>query len=309
MFQRRIVRGRLLAPDRERWDGLHIFVRSAWRTDSARISSTGEFSVPLSDVTTDSADLLVRRANAKAPAYHTARIGVRMPNASVLTAIVLIPTQWTIRIGTHAGTTIRISPRAVTARGLDRSRFARFHRANENSPWKSVGWRAADFPLALAFARDSAGPQISPADSAALWRAVRLLEADLGAIYFRPAMLYEVIERDARVMVRIEPELHANGVTSVAWGPLSNLHGVELAFRSVRHLHDAGISMHELLHTLGFGHTSSWYSLMRASERRAARATPEDVAYVQMLLRLRQLEATSGVLHGLMAATAGVTEP
>ncbi len=307
-LQRKIVRGRFLAPDRERWDGFRVFVRSAWRTDSAQISPIGEFSVALSDVTADSADLIVR-ATAKAPAYHTARIGVDARGSGLNAAIVLVPTHWTINAGTYTGTTVRITPRAVTTRGSDRSRFARFHRVDGNATWKSVGWRATDFPLALVFARDSTGPPVAPDDSAAFWRAVHLLETDLGAEFFRPAMLYEVIELDARVMVRIDPELHANGVTSVAWGPRANLYGVEVAFRSVMHLHDRGIVMHELLHALGFGHTSAWSSLMRASARHAARATPEDVAYVQMLLRLRHVESASGALHGLMAATSAEQEP
>ncbi|MGI9077816.1 MAG: hypothetical protein ACR2G6_10915 [Gemmatimonadaceae bacterium] len=305
-LQRKIVRGRLLAPDRERWDGFHILVRSAWRIDSARISPIGDFSVALSDVTADSADLLVRGAT-RASAYHTVRIGLETRGANAAT--VLVPTHWTINAGTYTGTTVRISARAVTSRGLDRSRFARFHRADDNAQWKSVGWRAMDLPLSLVFARDSAGPVVAPRDSAAFWRAVRLLEVDLGSEFFRPAMLYEVVESDSRVVVRIDPELHANGVTSVAWGPRANLYGVEVAFQSVRQMHDRAIAMHELLHTLGFGHTSSWYSIMRAGARRAARATAEDVAYVQMLFRLRQIETTSGALHGLMAAIMAHQEP
>ncbi|MBA3560508.1 MAG: hypothetical protein H0W30_18145 [Gemmatimonadaceae bacterium] len=307
-LQRKVVRGRLLAPDRERWDGFQIFIRSAWRTDSGSLSSAGEFAVGLSDVTADSVDLIVR-STSRVPAYHSVRIGTEARDPEFNAAILLVPTLWTITTGNYAGIAIRISARAPIVRGADHSRFARFHRANGSARWKSVGWRPADIPLALVFARDSMGPAIAPADSAAFWRSVRLLEADLGAKFFHPAMSYEVIENDAKVIVRIDPELHANGVTSVGWGPRANLQGVEMAFRSVRHLHDRAIVMHELLHTLGFGHTSAWNSLMRASTRRAARATPEDVAYVQMLLSLRQIEVTSGALHGLIAATASQQEP
>jgi len=307
-LQRKVVRGRLLAPDRERWDRFQIFIRSAWRTDSARVSSTGEFMVTLSDMTADSADLVVCETGST-PAYHAARIGLETLDAGINPGILLVPTLWTITAGNYAGIPVRISARAAVARGPDHSRFARFHRDDGNSRWKSVGWRAADLPLALVFASDSTLPAIAAADSAAFWRSVRLLEADLGAELFRPAMSYEVIESDARVMVRIDPELHANGVTSVGWGPRANLLGVEVAFRSVRHLHDRAIALHELVHALGFGHTSGWHSLMRASTHRAARLTPEDVAYVQMLMRLRQIEMTSGALHGLMAATESQQRP
>jgi hypothetical protein len=67
--------------------------------------------------------------------------------------------------------------------------------------------------------------------------------------------------------------------------------------------------VHELLHTLGFGHTCAWKSVLadvrRCPYMRADAATPEDVAYVQVASRVRDLERAARGRRGMQAALAG----
>jgi hypothetical protein len=52
-------------------------------------------------------------------------------------------------------------------------------------------------------------------------------------------------------------------------------------------MHSSHIVSHEMMHALGFGHTSQWNSIMNSGYGAPASLTVEDVAYAQYAFELR----------------------
>ena len=113
------------------------------------------------------------------------------------------------------------------------------------------------------------------------------------------------------VLVLVDPAVRAAALTTVLSrsgvleygtmrfqraGPLTNGPGWHLV-------------SHELMHALGAGHTCQWKSVsadvIRCPELREEMPTPHDVAYVQVLYRVRDLQRATGARWGLDAALEG----
>src|SRR6185436_9846989 len=71
-----------------------------------------------------------------------------------------------------------------------------------------------------------------------------------------------------------------------------------------------GLVAHELMHTLGFGHTCAWRSVVadvrRCPQLRAPTATEEDVAYAELAAEVRALLRGHPQRWGLEAALAAM---
>ncbi|MGI9042826.1 MAG: hypothetical protein ACR2GK_01735 [Gemmatimonadaceae bacterium] len=185
---------------------------------------------------------------------------------------------WTIRGGSHAGITVRIDVEAA-------SREGRFWRLSKGygSP-RIVGWIPSRLPVAVAFQR---GSGISAADSAAFWSTLRLLEADLGMHLFEPATLALGGDPEDVVVVGIRARSGSDGLTLVTWDGFGSLYDARVFLRSRATLHDRRIVTHEMMHALGFGHTTAWASVMTPSYHQLARLTALDVAYAQAAIASR----------------------
>ncbi|HEU0054879.1 MAG TPA: hypothetical protein VFQ39_16955, partial [Longimicrobium sp.] len=179
-----------------------------------------------------------------------------------------------------------------------------------------AGWPEARFPLRVAFDREWSGETISARDSTRFWQAVESLEEAFGEDLFRPAAYADAVPREDGanedvILVWIDPELrdftgYGSAVSSagdVTYGDLRLRRG------ALRDEVSAGLVMHELLHTLGFGHTCAWRSVLADARRcpylRAEEPTPEDVAYVQLAARVREMERAARGRVGMQAALAG----
>jgi hypothetical protein len=185
---------------------------------------------------------------------------------------------WTIRGGSYAGVTVRIDPRAAGRDG----RFWRISRGHGAS--RIVGWSPSRLPVAVAFHRASA---ISMADSSAFWSIVRELESDVGLRLFNPAVLEAVGDPEDVIVVAVRPGSRSEGLTLVTWDGFGSLYDARVFLRSRSAFHDRRIVTHEMMHALGFGHTSAWASVMTPSYDQVARVTVHDVAYVQAAIASR----------------------
>ena len=118
-------------------------------------------------------------------------------------------------------------------------------------------------------------------------------------------------ERFGSIIVSIDPRLATAGRGNWAAQGGEIVAGV-IYLQSVDLIRDqrnAGIVAHELMHTLGFGHTCSWRTVVAADRcptRRADAPTPDDVAHAQLLLRLRTLERHYGIYGTINATLAGM---
>ncbi len=189
-----------------------------------------------------------------------------------------VDTLWTIRGGSHAGITVRIDPHAASREG----RFWRISRGYGSS--RIVGWSPSRLPVAVAFQR---GAGITAADSAGFWSTLRLLEADVGMRLFEPAAIEPGGDPEDVIVIAIRPGSRSDGLTLVTWDGFGSLYDARVYVRSRAALHDRRIVTHELMHALGFGHTTVWASVMSPSYDQVLRLTPHDVAYVQAAIASR----------------------
>jgi hypothetical protein len=146
-----------------------------------------------------------------------------------------------------------------------------------------VGWNPSRFPIGVAF---KPGSGISPEDSIAFWRTLGQMEADLGVTIFSPATITDGDDPDDVIVVGIKTMAGDDGVTFVTWSGNGTLYDARVFFRTPSKLREQGVVTHEMMHALGFGHTSDAGSIMNANPT-AERLSPRDVAYVQLALQSR----------------------
>lgn len=323
--ERGVLRGRVVAADGARTDSLRVFVRwrapgdTTVRVDSAAVDSAGRFALPLPRNLGDSLQLVVDAADGARRAYHPALARIHRREVGAEQGFVLVPRTWTIPAGRYAGEGVGISPhRARTAVCPRCSVFWVRIAPQGQDPVRYQGWPLSRFPLRVGFDREHSIPAGAAPDSAAFWRAVEGMEDAFGSDLFRPVRYAQTLSQptdetgpDDVVLVAIDPSLPVAGLTMV----LGRRGIVEYAAVSLRRrgdlLSDYGPELvgHEMMHALGFGHTCEWRSvtadLQRCPQLRARTPTPEDVAYAQVLYRVRDLQRAGGYRWGLDAATAG----
>jgi len=317
------IRGQVWAADGTPTAGLRVTAHVGAWSDTASTDAEGRFAVPLPDsLVGDSVRVVVDAAETAARVFHPSVASLARGEWDEEVRMVLLPRRWTIRAGTHAGEIVEVSARrgfTPTCRGCTSGFFRRGVPTRLGARVSTVpAWRPGSFPLRVAFDHEYTSERITGRDSTAFWRDVAELERDLGEQLFRPARFSETDPvEDAPedlVLVWVERGLRSAGLGSVAYS------GGDIGYGSVR-LDDAlaftrpgapGLIAHEMVHTLGIGHTCSWYSVVadvsRCPERRAPSATPEDVAYVQVHLAMGSLQRAHGARWGLDAALRGEEE-
>lgn len=317
------IRGQVWAADGSPTAGLRVTAFAGTWADSASTDAEGRFVVPRPEsLGGDSLRVVVDAAETAARVFHPSVASLGRVEWDEEVRMVLLPRRWTIRAGTHAGQTVEISARrgfAPTCRGCSSGFFRRGAPSGVGAPSSTVpAWRPGSFPLRVAFDHEYTSEPISARDSAAFWGDVAQLERDLGEHLFRPARFSESDPVDDApedlVLVWVERSLRTAGLGSVAYS------GADIGFGAVR-FDDArtftrpgapGLIAHEMVHTLGLGHTCSWYSVVadvvRCPKQRAPSATPEDVAYVQVHLAMGALQRAHRARWGLDAALHGEEE-
>ena len=315
-----VLAGRVIPADGGDARGLRVFARAGAFADSAGVDSLGRFSLPLpAELAADTVELAVDAADPAARAFHPAVVRLGREQVGAEHEIVLLPLRWTVRGGRYAGQEVEVRLARAFERACERcSSF--YRRATERAgPGRTAlqAWPEERFPLRVAFDREWSGERVSARDSAAFWRHADELEEVFGADVFRPAVYGDALPSDDGgphdvILVWIDPEMHReSGLGSaVAFGGEIEYGDLRLGRGSLASPDAAeGLVPHELMHTLGFGHTCAWRSVLadvrRCPGRRAPTATPEDVAYVQLAARLRALQRERRARWAIEAALAG----
>jgi hypothetical protein len=178
-------------------------------------------------------------------------------------------------------------------------------------------WPESALPVYLAF-DTTAGPRFSARDTAAFWRAARTLEAELGRPLFQHAPLALAMnppqgDEHGVMLIVADPAIGRSGIGGTG-SQAGDIMGASVSLRSpglAAMLGGQALVMHELMHALGFGHTCAWRSIVssdRCRQLRAERPTTEDVAYAQLLWRIRALErkrGAEGTVGAVLAAEGG----
>lgn len=318
-----VIRGQVWSADGSPTAGLRVAVYGDAQVDSASTDSAGRFVVPLSAREGDSVRVVVDAAEPAARVFHPSVAGLRRSEWDDEVRMILVPRRWGIATGAHAGDTVDVSVArgfAPPCRGCRSGLFQKTGSSRGVTRTSSVpAWRPGSFPLRVAFDHEYSSEAISGRDSVAFWRDVADLEAELGMHLFRPASAASTGPLgdgpDDVVLVWVERGMRAAGLGSVSY-----LGGGDITYGTVR-IHDASAFItpdapalvpHEMIHTLGLGHTCAWYSVMadvtRCPAQRASAPTSTDVAYVQLHLAMGALQRQHRARWALDAALRGEEE-
>ena len=312
-----VMRGRVISAGEGPVHGLRVRVRSGLFADSAEVRADGGFEVAVGPLAgRDSVELLVDAADAARRVFHPALVRVPVSELEREREIVLVPRVWTIVAGRYAGERVEIRLDDAFGEGSEGRHGAFYRWAAGTGPRALAGWPGVRFPLRVAFDREWSGEPITQRDSVAFWEAVGGLELAFGEDLFRPAAFADAAPRenggpDDAILVWVDPALRNFTGYGSAISTRGDITYGDLRLRrgALRDYASTGLVVHELLHTLGFGHTCAWRSVLadvrRCPSRRAEEPTPEDVAYVQLASRVRDLERVDEARHGLAAALAG----
>jgi hypothetical protein len=213
-----------------------------------------------------------------------------------------VPRSWRIDAGTYEGQTLPINADVAMRRTSAESPFWRLAPISGVGPRTLLGWRESDLPLQVAFDRQRSSEVITAADSAAFWNIAARMERDLGVSLFAPADVRGDTMRANFVRVQISGQI-AEGHTFVSWSSAGDITDGVVQLRHAATLRDPHVVTHELLHLLGFGHTNAWATVAQPAGGHEQGLTPQDVAYVQLAMRLRRLQRETGAVPGLPVPT------
>jgi hypothetical protein len=318
------VRGQVWAADGSPVAGLRVEVSGTAWADSAVTDSAGRFSVARPEEAGDSLRVVVDAADPSARFFHPSVAAVPRAEWDNEVRMVLVPRRWRIPVGSMAGTEVPVSVVrgfTPTCRGCASGFFRRAVADLTGAHSSTVpAWRPGSFPLRVAFDHEYTSERITGRDSTVFWGDASELEELVGMSLFRPARFVDTSPGDDHdpddvVLVWVERGLRAAGLGSVTYSG-----GGDIGYGAVR-LHNTisftrsqvpGLIAHELVHTLGVGHTCSWYSVMAdvtiCPQQRAPSPTAEDVAYLQVHLAMGRLQRTHRARWGLDAALRGEQE-
>jgi hypothetical protein len=194
-------------------------------------------------------------------------------------------TVWTIESGTYAGQQVALELTRAIGRKGQKDRFWRFAGGGKLTDG-IVGWKSNRYPIPVAFRRNRGASEISANDSAAFWSILSTMNADFGMTVFRPATSSGDDPSDI-IIVDLGIMREADGLSRVTWAPTGELFDVRVTLRDAGVLHNAHVVTHEMMHALGFGHTTAWRSVVNPDRGGTERLTPEDVAYAELAMHSR----------------------
>ena len=201
---------------------------------------------------------------------------------------------WTIRAGEYKGRTVRIDPELAARRG---SSFLRVSRLKGDKRY--VGWNPSRLPARVAF---RSGRGITAADSVAFWSILNRMQVDVGMRLFEPASIETGSDPDDVIIVEPRFMPADDGHTYVSWSTNGGVYDARVYLRSTATLHSSRVVAHEMMHTLGFGHTTAWSSIMSPNPMAPSALTAEDVAYTQFALAERALNEREDMWERLALA-------
>jgi hypothetical protein len=251
----------------------------------------GRFDAPLRIQAREGA-VCILPIGADSAAYRLATLPVATPGFRDV-RVALLPKRWHIVDGSMRGTDVEIKLAAAMSRWESEPGFWRV--STRTAGAHLVAWTPDSLPIPVVFRRGGRSP-ISPADSVAFWELARGLERIVGRALFTPATAGPTIDGRDRIVVEVDEGLRQAGSTFITYGQTGRIIDALVTVQRRALLGDSRVVMHELLHALGAGHTRAWLSIMNTAGLGPSLPTAEDVAYLQVLYRLRALHDTQGAI-------------
>jgi len=300
----------LVSTDGQNISGLYARLKSgSW--DSTIALSGASLDVPLyesirSRFAGDSIDVTIDRQGNGLRTFFplVGRIGKTMALTGQNLSVVLIPSVWNISCGTHSGNQVAVS----------------LHKAhlplNEvYTGFFGTTWFWERFPRFVALDRPESNAPISAQDSTGMWNQIAQMESALCIDLYKPGTL-EDVATDGGTRIRIDVNFPETVSANAGFGKKNltdpYLYWGVATFKNTDMLSRA-IVKHELIHTLGFGHSCQWPTVMYSfcpnpNEINRGEITAEDVAYIRLFYAVRKLEVDRSSILGLSASLRGERE-
>lgn len=333
-----VLRGRVHMLPGGGLSGLRAHWRAEGSDDSAPVGADGTFAIRVSTLRT-AGELLVDGPEPRA--FHPSLYPFSIDLAQDA-RVVMVPRSWTIRRGLYAGQTIPI--RLDLVMDTEEFGFTYFRGQTDEDPgryWAELQtWPLEHLPAKVAIDHTHSNPAVTPADSVGLWKILDRMEVIFGLDLFQPVPGDPAWWPEAQEWTPVPGVIrmgYEEGLTG-ATGTYSTLAadewrqdlgawaagGAFTRFRVTRQLADAGwirlggnarfrfsdegdtgwVTGHEMLHVLGVGHTCGMQS-PQGPCMRTMEASPNDVAYMELLREILLLEREVGTFLGVMPATIG----
>ena len=292
--------GRVIPADGGSLDGVHVVAVDARGTYEALIDSSGVFvgaftAPPVGRVT------LRVFSDFTSPRYHPSVITLGPGVPATPARVVLVPTTWHIRGGAFDGREVRVDPVRATMRSGDGPGFWRLTRRGALAG-RAVTWSSDSLPVRLAFRHERGDPPITTSDSVGFWERAMEVERLIGRSLFRPASFEEVEAGGDGILVTIDRRMSAAGRTFITYDQGGRIYEALVTVAQREYLGQSRIATHELMHAIGFGHTSAWPSVMGANTGAINSPSVEDVAYAQLYYAIARLQREREAPFGILEA-------
>jgi hypothetical protein len=305
------LRGRVVAVDGDPLDDLVVHATIGEHTETVRV--VGDRFAVLLPLRAAREGVELRVESPSGPGRFLP-MHVRTASGQREITVALIPREWRLRTGSFAGSVVVIDLRRAFAPSC--RTCASFYRYLEHAEGvlraRTAAWPEEALPLRVSFsAGDSLGP-VMAADSAAFWRIADAFDRAFGADLLQPA---GPLPADRTLRVAIDPRQLNLGESTTAM-QAQEIFAAEITFQRpglVAGPLGTYLVTHELLHALGFGHTCSWRSVLAdvraCPSMQADWLTPEDVAHVQVVRRVNDIERrlqARGTFDGVLRASSNI---
>lgn len=211
--------------------------------------------------------------------------------------LVAVPREWKILTGSFAGQVVPIDLNLAYVKSSNGAGSSFYNRNPQNGGWfySVVSFSSSVLPQPTAVRNDlsKSGQSIDSNAEAGIWADIDRLEQALGWDILRPAAASEVkLPPGVALMADSTAQ---NGSWTAMGGNIAQ--GIELAggritYKGIPATSIVGVTAHETIHVLGFGHGCGWKGLMSdgCGYSRPNTTVREDVAYIQLMYRVRDLE-------------------
>lgn len=333
-----VIRGRAHSPNGGDLAALRARWETAQKADSVQLAADGSFIIRAT--TLETAGEL--RIDGAAPrAFHPFLYPFHVDSLADVD-VVLVPRAWTIRRGLYTGQTVPLSLDLVMdEEEFGFSYFKGQWGEDLASYWAELQtWPLEHLPAKVAIDHTHSSPAVTPADSVGLWEILDRMEVIFGLDLFQPVVGDPAWWPEAQTwtpvagVIRMGYEDGLTGATGTystlpkeswaqdlgAWAAgspftrflatreLANGGWIRLGGSNGFEFSDEGergwVTGHEMLHVLGAGHTCKMQS-PQGPCMRTMEASPNDVAYLEMLREVLLLERAHDTFLGLMPATIG----